>query len=201
MDDILYHTATPADVEPNEWVFNDPVFMLLNVAVGGNFGGPVSDDTVFPQDMTVDYVRVYQAPDTAERFDASFVDDFSGWQEVVVPFCVVRSQRRSAGRGAQRRPHADEVWGYGFTLPDGGTTAALWLDQVRLELAPPPTAITVTNLNDSGNGSLREALEVIADRRHHHLRPEPGRRDHRTHLRSAGAGTGRHHRRLRLRPV
>ena len=36
--------------------------------------------------MLVDYVRVYQGPDTAERFEATFVDDFSGWQEVVVPF-------------------------------------------------------------------------------------------------------------------
>ncbi|MEZ4584199.1 MAG: glycoside hydrolase family 16 protein, partial [Caldilineaceae bacterium] len=38
VDGILYHTATPADVDPNEWVFNRPFFMLLNVAIGGNFG-------------------------------------------------------------------------------------------------------------------------------------------------------------------
>lgn len=60
VDGILYHTATPADVDPNEWVFNRPFFMLLNVAVGGNFGGPVGDTANLPQSMLVDYVRVYQ---------------------------------------------------------------------------------------------------------------------------------------------
>jgi hypothetical protein len=36
LDGLQYHEANPADVAPNEWVFNDPVFLLLNVAVGGN---------------------------------------------------------------------------------------------------------------------------------------------------------------------
>ena len=86
VDGILFHTATPADVAPNEWVFNDPVFILLNMAIGGNFGGAVSPDLTFPQEMVIDYVRVYQGPDTAERFEATFVDDFTGWQEITVPF-------------------------------------------------------------------------------------------------------------------
>ncbi len=59
-DDHIYNQATPADIAPNQWVFNQPFFLLLNVAVGGNLGGPVSPDTVFPQTLTVDYVRQYQ---------------------------------------------------------------------------------------------------------------------------------------------
>ena len=163
VDDILYHTATPADVAPNEWVFNDPVFLLLNVAVGGNFGGPVGDDLVPPQSMLVDYVRVYQGPDTAERFETSFVDNFSGWQEVVVPFSAfTRSADQPAG-APDDGLGLNDVWGYGFTLPDGGTTSGtLHLDQVRLQLLPPPTEITVTNLNNGGGGSLRQALADIA---------------------------------------
>jgi hypothetical protein len=39
----------------------------------------------FPQDTLVDYVRVYQAADTAERFEASFVDNFTGWQQITLP--------------------------------------------------------------------------------------------------------------------
>ena len=97
VDGILYHTATPADVAPNEWVFNHPFFMLLNVAVGGNFGGPVGEDTIFPQEMLVDYVRVYQGPDTAERWEANFADNFGGWQQVVIPFA---SFTRSADQPA-----------------------------------------------------------------------------------------------------
>ena len=59
LDGALYHEVTRDDVEPNEWVFEHPFFMLLNVAVGGNLGGPVSPDTVFPAQMLVDYVRLY----------------------------------------------------------------------------------------------------------------------------------------------
>ena len=44
---------------PEEWPFYDPQFLLLNVAVGGTAGGWI-DESVFPQRMEVDYVRVYQ---------------------------------------------------------------------------------------------------------------------------------------------
>lgn len=163
VDGNLYHTATPSDVAPNEWVFNDPVYLLLNVAVGGNFGGPVGQDTTFPQEMVVDYVRVYQAPDTAERWEATFVDNFEGWQQVVIPFTsLTRSGEQPAG-APNDGLSLNEVWGYGFELPGGGASGGkLRLDQVRIELIPPPTAITVTNLNDNGSGSLRQALEEIA---------------------------------------
>jgi beta-glucanase (GH16 family) len=43
------------------WPFDLPFHLLLNVAVGGNWGGKKGvDDTAFPQRMRVDYVRVYQ---------------------------------------------------------------------------------------------------------------------------------------------
>ncbi len=61
VDGAEFHTATPADVAPNDWVYNHAFYLLLNLAVGGNFGGPVSPDTVFPASMVVDYVRVYRA--------------------------------------------------------------------------------------------------------------------------------------------
>ena len=163
VDDILYHQARPADVDPNEWVFNHPFYILMNVAVGGNFGGPVGEDTVFPQEMLVDYVRVYQGPDSAERFETTFSDNFAGWQQVVLPFSsFTRSADQPAG-APDDGLGLNEVWGYGFKLPEGGTsTGTLRLDQVRLEVVPPPTEITVTNLDDSGNGSLRQALQDIA---------------------------------------
>jgi beta-glucanase (GH16 family) len=61
VDGAKYHEATPADVAPNDWVFDHPFFMTLNVAVGGNLGGPVPPSTVFPNPMAVDYVRLYRA--------------------------------------------------------------------------------------------------------------------------------------------
>ena len=59
IDGIEYHRATPADVAPNQWVFDHPFFLLLNVAVGGNWPGYPDETTSFPQTMLVDYVRVY----------------------------------------------------------------------------------------------------------------------------------------------
>ena len=58
VDDVLYNQITPEDVE-GEWVYNRPVYIVLNLAVGGWFPGPPSANTVFPQTMVVDYVRVY----------------------------------------------------------------------------------------------------------------------------------------------
>jgi beta-glucanase (GH16 family) len=43
-----------------QWPFNEPQYMLLNVAVGGSWPGSPNDSTVFPARMEVDYVRIYQ---------------------------------------------------------------------------------------------------------------------------------------------
>jgi beta-glucanase (GH16 family) len=60
VDGTLYETRTPADVPSGAtWVFDHPFFIILNVAVGGDWPGPPDNTTVFPQNMLVDYVRVY----------------------------------------------------------------------------------------------------------------------------------------------
>lgn len=59
VDGDLYNQITPDDVN-GEWVFDHPFFIIMNVAVGGSFPGSPSTETVFPQTMVVDYVRVYQ---------------------------------------------------------------------------------------------------------------------------------------------
>jgi beta-glucanase (GH16 family) len=61
VDGNLYQTRTKADLPAGAaWVFDHPFFMLLNVAVGGNWPGTPDATTIFPQKMYVDYVRVYQ---------------------------------------------------------------------------------------------------------------------------------------------
>jgi beta-glucanase (GH16 family) len=60
VDGNLYETRTPSDLPPGStWVFDHPFFILLNVAVGGDWPGSPDNTTVFPQTMQVDYVRVY----------------------------------------------------------------------------------------------------------------------------------------------
>lgn len=60
VDGELYHIATPASVAPSAWVFEKNFFIILNLAIGGNFGGAISSAMTYPQRMLVDYVRVYQ---------------------------------------------------------------------------------------------------------------------------------------------
>jgi beta-glucanase (GH16 family) len=59
VDDILYQEIKPADLT-GSWVFDHPFFLILNVAVGGNYVGFPTPDTPFPQTMYVDWVRVYE---------------------------------------------------------------------------------------------------------------------------------------------
>ncbi len=58
-DDIQYNVI---DITPaNMTEFHQNYFFIFNVAVGGNWPGPPNNTTVFPQNMIVDYVRVFQA--------------------------------------------------------------------------------------------------------------------------------------------
>jgi beta-glucanase (GH16 family) len=59
VDDVLYNQITPEDV-PGEWVFNKPYYIILNMAVGGNLPGSPNASTSFPQEMIIDYVRIYE---------------------------------------------------------------------------------------------------------------------------------------------
>ena len=74
VDGVVFHKVTPAVLPAGQqWVFNNPFFILLNLAIGGNTGGattflgtPDPNAPFAPQDMLVDYVRVYQATAVTE---------------------------------------------------------------------------------------------------------------------------------------
>ena len=61
-DDEVYFTyEKEADAGEAEWPFDQPFYLILNVAIGGAWGGQQGiDDDIFPQRMEVDYVRVYE---------------------------------------------------------------------------------------------------------------------------------------------
>lgn len=55
----VYATFTPANF-PGTWPFDQgPEFILLNLAVGGDWPGAPNASTPFPSEMQVDYVRIY----------------------------------------------------------------------------------------------------------------------------------------------
>jgi beta-glucanase (GH16 family) len=63
VDGIFYERRTADEIGEENWTFNHPMFLLLNVAVGGGWPGNPDNTTVFPQQMMVDYIRVYQKAD------------------------------------------------------------------------------------------------------------------------------------------
>ena len=67
VDGISYETVTPASLPPNaKWSLEHPFFLLLNLAVGGDWPGSPDRTTKFPQQMLVDYVRVWKAAGAQE---------------------------------------------------------------------------------------------------------------------------------------
>jgi uncharacterized protein (TIGR03437 family) len=71
VDGVSYHTVTPASLPSGrQWVFNNSFFILLNLAIGGpsTFLGTPDPNAPFPpQDMVVDYVRVYKASEASQE--------------------------------------------------------------------------------------------------------------------------------------
>ncbi|MES2208363.1 MAG: family 16 glycosylhydrolase [Pseudomonadota bacterium] len=59
VDGKIYHTYNNPRAGTNAWPFDQPQYMLLNLAIGGDMTGDV-DDSIFPVTMEVDYVRIYQ---------------------------------------------------------------------------------------------------------------------------------------------
>ncbi|MEW1720401.1 family 16 glycosylhydrolase [Streptomyces sp. NPDC093109] len=58
VDGTVYQRRTPADLGGRAWVFDKPFFLILNLAVGGDWPGDPDGATTFPQQLVVDYVRV-----------------------------------------------------------------------------------------------------------------------------------------------
>jgi beta-glucanase (GH16 family) len=62
MDDTLYFTYPNEGTGPDAWPFDKPFYLILNIAVGGHWGGAQGvDPDVYPQRLVVDHVRVYEA--------------------------------------------------------------------------------------------------------------------------------------------
>lgn len=60
VDDEVFHTITPASLNGAAYPFNKNFFFIFNVAVGGSLPGNPDNSTPFPQNMIVDYIRVFQ---------------------------------------------------------------------------------------------------------------------------------------------
>jgi beta-glucanase (GH16 family) len=62
VDGARFFTVDRNELETTRgpWVYDHPFFIIINNAVGGDWPGPPGAGTQLPQDMVLDYVRVYQ---------------------------------------------------------------------------------------------------------------------------------------------
>ena len=61
IDGISYQLFKSTPQDTDKWPFDQLFHLVLNVAVGGNFGGKMGvDESIFPRQMKIDYVRIYQ---------------------------------------------------------------------------------------------------------------------------------------------
>ena len=61
LDGVVYYQIANENKSTAEWPFNQPFYLIMNVSVGGTLGGQKGiDDSIFPQQMLIDYVRVFQ---------------------------------------------------------------------------------------------------------------------------------------------
>jgi len=61
VDDNRYFSFEKESDDPAVWPFDHDFYLIMNIAVGGTWGGQEGvDTTIFPQQLVVDYVRVYQ---------------------------------------------------------------------------------------------------------------------------------------------
>ncbi len=61
VDGKVFHFYEKADRPAHHWPFDKSFYLLLNIAIGGSWGGREGvDDSIFPQKFIIDYVRVYK---------------------------------------------------------------------------------------------------------------------------------------------
>lgn len=60
IDNNLVYTFQPENKSESIWPYNQPFYFIINLAIGGNFGGPAVDTTIFPQKFEIDYIKVFK---------------------------------------------------------------------------------------------------------------------------------------------
>ena len=60
VDNKLVYTFYPEIKNDETWPFNEPFYIIINLAIGGKFGGPDVDDTIFPKQFEIDYVKIWK---------------------------------------------------------------------------------------------------------------------------------------------
>jgi len=123
VDDVPYHFVyNDGPDDDAKWPFYNDAFMILNVAVGGDWGGIGGiDNSTFPMQMLVDYVRVYETTAVHHDINVTFQVDMS---QQLVSGTGVWLSGGSIGAGQpggipMEDTDGDGIWSVTLTLPKG----------------------------------------------------------------------------------
>lgn len=58
IDGNLVYSFVPGKYDEEHFPFKKPFYFLINMAVGGDFGGPEVDNSIFPSKFYIDYIKV-----------------------------------------------------------------------------------------------------------------------------------------------
>ncbi len=148
-DGKVFHTVTPNDVGASGWPFDQPFYMILNLAVGGGWPGYPDATTEFPQRLVVDWVHVYK--DANLKVDEKAIQkahkermlknqEFKGGQTFTAPCDIPVADYRVGGYkdaepqnlgGAYRPLDGVDIGHSGMAKPKysvGWTKAGEWLE-------------------------------------------------------------------------
>jgi beta-glucanase (GH16 family) len=119
-DEPYFFIYNDSNGDEDKWPFNKPQYIILNLAVGGDWGGAEEiDPSVFPMEMKVDYVRVFEKSENSTNVNVTFQVDMKN--EMVSGEGVWLSGGNiSSGQpgGLQMQPVADTtIWEITLTLP------------------------------------------------------------------------------------
>ena len=106
-DGQLFSVRNTSNLGSFPWPFDQDYYVILNLALGGNWPGYPDASTVFPQELVVDYVRLYQGPETAfikgdaDLLQSGTVESYSipNWEGAAVNWTVVGGEIQS-GQGS-----------------------------------------------------------------------------------------------------
>ncbi len=181
VDGTPYHTVTTSSIPVgDQWVYNAPFFILLNLAIGGpgTFLGSPDPNAPFPnQDLVVDYVRVYQAVAAGAGTPAitpGSVANAASYLGTVAPGALAVLYGTSLAGGTYAGAAVPDSQGNfptsvgNVTVTVGGTPAALTYVsptqinfQIPWETAPGP-AVDV-QVTSGGTASQKETITIAAN--------------------------------------
>jgi beta-glucanase (GH16 family) len=138
VDGVLHYTVNETENRP---IFETPMNIILNLAVGGDFGGNPDGSTVFPQFMDVEYVRVWekQASVTGDFNDDGLVDsgDYVIWRKTLNE-SGIGLMADASGNGSVG-PEDYNIWKNGFATAVSQGTQSI----VALNIPEPVTAVPI----------------------------------------------------------